>query len=72
MSQTQKDTGARADREGQVLAIVKQKGTVSIRDISQVIKDCSEKTLQRTLLGLIERGVLAKEGERRWSTYRLA
>jgi hypothetical protein len=61
-----------SDREGQVLSIVKEKGQVSIKDIALVIKGCSEKTLQRTLLGLVERGSLKKEGERRWSTYRLA
>lgn len=67
-------TGSQAvsDREGQVLSIVKQKGSVSIKDISQVIKGVSEKTLQRTLLALVECGTLRKEGERRWSTYRLA
>ena len=59
-------------REDSVIAIVKEKGNVTIRDISSVIKDCSEKTLQRTLLALVEKGTLTKEGERRWSTYRLS
>ena len=61
-----------SDRAGRILDIVTAKGTVSIRDVASVITDCSEKTLQRELLSMVENGVLKKEGERRWSTYRLA
>lgn len=60
------------DRSQRILAIVKAKGIVSIGDVSAVVTDCSEKTIQRELLALVDRGVLKKEGERRWSTYRLA
>lgn len=59
-------------RSQAILMVVKAKGVVSIRDVASVITDCSEKTLQRELLALVEQGVLKKEGERRWSTYRLA
>ncbi len=59
-------------RSQAIVTVVKAKGVVSIRDVAAVITDCSEKTLQRELLALVERGVLKKEGERRWSTYRLA
>jgi DeoR/GlpR family transcriptional regulator of sugar metabolism len=61
-----------SDRSQRILAIVKAKGIVSIGDVSAVVTDCSEKTIQRELLALVEQGVLKKEGERRWSTYRLA
>lgn len=44
---------------------------LSIKDFAQVITGCSEKTIQRELLELVEKGVLKKEGERRWSTYYL-
>jgi hypothetical protein len=44
---------------------------LSIKDFAQVIVGCSEKTIQRELLELVEKGVLKKEGERRWSTYYL-
>ena len=60
-----------SDRKGQVLSIIKDKGTVGIKDIAASITDCSEKTIQRILLSLIEEGVVRKEGERRWSTYSL-
>lgn len=59
-------------RSQAILTVVKAKGVVSIRDVADVITDCSEKTIQRELLALVEKGVLRKEGERRWSTYRLA
>ena len=59
------------DRSQRIVDIVTVKGVVSIRDVAGVITDCSEKTLQRELLSLVENGILKKEGERRWSTYRL-
>jgi hypothetical protein len=61
-----------APRSQAILSVVKAKGVVSIRDVAEVVTDCSEKTIQRELLALVEKGVLKKEGERRWSTYRLA
>lgn len=73
-SSAKKDTGNGhgSDRSQRIIDIVTVKGVVSIRDVALVITDCSEKTLQRELLSLVEQGVLRKEGERRWSTYRLA
>lgn len=71
---TQKDTTLfkKTDRSQRIIDIVTAKGTISIRDIASVITDCSEKTLQRELLALVDTGILTKEGERRWSTYRLS
>ncbi len=56
-------------RRENILALIQEKGRVSIKDISVRIKNCSEKTIQRELSALIREGVLKKEGERRWSTY---
>lgn len=56
-------------RRENILALIQQKGRVSIKDISREIKNCSEKTIQRELTALVATGVLKKEGERRWSTY---
>ena len=70
---TSESTKERAkQRRGQILALLQQKDKISIRDVAEVISDCSEKTLQRELLALVGQGVLKKEGERRWSTYSLA
>jgi hypothetical protein len=60
------------DRRATILGLVQRKDRISVRDVANVIKDCSEKTLQRELLALVQQGVLKKEGERRWSTYSLA
>jgi hypothetical protein len=63
---------AQKDRRATILGMLQRKDRVSVRDVASVIKDCSEKTLQRELLALVAQGVLVKDGERRWSTYRLA
>ncbi len=59
------------DREKRVLDVIRDKGIVSIKDISTVIFDVSEKTIQRTLQVLIDKGQIKKEGERRWAKYQL-
>ena len=60
------------DRRSQIISIIEEKDKVSIKDISSVVTNCSEKTLQRELLAMVNDGVLKKEGERRWSTYSMA
>lgn len=62
--------GTHPERREKILSIIRDKEVVSIKDIAFKISDCSEKTIQRELLSLVEEGVLVKEGERRWSTYR--
>ena len=61
--------GTISARGNDILSFIKKKGDASIRDIAAVIKDCSEKTIQRELNALIEGGLLRREGERRWSRY---
>jgi len=61
--------GQAGDRKGQVLEMIKKHGNLGIKDITQTITDCSEKTIQRLLNTLIQEGSVRKEGERRWSTY---
>jgi len=60
------------ERQQIILDIIKEIGESSIKDISDNIKDCSEKTIQRELNTLIYDGVLKKIGERRWSKYIIA
>jgi len=68
-----KDSNVLKDkRQNIIIALVKKHRTLTIKGFTGVIKDCSEKTIQRELLALVARGVLKKEGERRWSTYSLA
>lgn len=59
------------DREKRILDVIRDKNIVSIKDISTVIFDVSEKTIQRTLQLLIDKGQIKKEGERRWAKYQL-
>lgn len=57
------------NRKNIILNTIQKKGSVTIKDISAVVRDCSEKTIQRELLALVSEHVLVKEGERRWSVY---
>lgn len=65
-----KDT-LKPDRTIQIIDIIRNKGEVTIKDISSLIKDCSEKTIQRELIGLLTLGQIKKTGDRRWSRYSL-
>lgn len=60
------------DRQLTIINTIKEKGELSIKDLTDVIKGCSEKTIQRELISLVTDGVLYKTGERRWSRYSLA
>jgi hypothetical protein len=68
-----KDTSSAipSDRTTKIISFLKEKGPVSIRDIRSVIKDISEKTIQRELAQLVNQGLVTRTGERRWSTYAL-
>lgn len=60
------------DRQQAILSVVRDKGgKASIKDISTVIRNVSEKTIQRELQSLIESGSVIRTGERRWSIYSL-
>ncbi len=61
-----KDKGSRRES---ILSVLKEKGPSFIKDISTVIRDVSEKTIQRELQSMVLDGSVKKEGERRWTTY---
>lgn len=61
----------KSNRQEAIINVLKTKSNVTIKDLSKVIKDCSEKTIQRELIELVDKGVVKKEGERRWSRYSL-
>lgn len=60
------------DRQVAIINTIKEKGELSIKDLTDVIQGCSEKTIQRELISLVTDGILYKTGERRWSRYSLA
>lgn len=57
------------ERMSLILEFIKKQKGASIKDITGVIKNCSEKTIQRELSALIRNGLIRKVGERRWSQY---
>ena len=61
----------KTDRQDAIVNLLKGHSNLTIKDFSKVITDCSEKTIQRELLDLVDRGIIKKQGERRWSTYSL-
>ena len=60
------------DRAERIKTVLEAKPQASIKDIAEVITDVSEKTIQRELNSLIEKGQVIREGERRWSKYSVA
>jgi hypothetical protein len=60
------------NRQEIIISMLKSGVHLTIKDFTQNIKDCSEKTIQRELLFLVSKGTIKKEGERRWSKYYLA
>jgi len=60
------------DRRTRIQTILEAKGEATIKDISEIITDCSEKTVQRELNAMIEDNIVKRQGERRWSKYSIA
>ncbi len=70
-STTPNNNMQRDDRRKIILALVRQKPSLTVKDIAKSISGYSEKTIQRELLGMVAEGTLIKRGDRRWSTYSL-
>jgi hypothetical protein len=60
------------DRSVRIKTVLEAKPESTIKDIAEVITDVGEKTIQRELNSLIEKGQVIRQGERRWSKYSLA
>jgi len=58
-----------SDRANKIMLLLKDNNSLTIKDFSNYIKGCSEKTLQRELLKMVAEGKIKKRGERRWSRY---
>lgn len=59
------------DRSTRIKTVLEAVPEATIKDIAEVITDVSEKTIQRELNSLIEKGQVQRQGERRWSKYSL-
>lgn len=60
-----------SDRKSMILSLFDAKDSISIKDVVQAMPGMSEKTIQRELVSLVSDGTLIREGERRWSVYKL-
>lgn len=58
-------------RREAIISVLRTKGPSYIKDLSTVIRDVSEKTIQRELQTLVQEGKVTRTGERRWTTYAL-
>ena len=56
-------------RQKAIIDALKDKKKLTVKEILSFMGDCGEKTVQRELYELIDRGVLKKVGEKRWSAY---
>ncbi len=65
------DIQVRGSRKDTILSVLSTKGPSYIKDISLVIREVSEKTIQRELASLVAAGEVVRTGERRWTTYAL-
>jgi len=63
---------ALSERQKGILTTLKKGERYSIKDILMHVSGVSEKTVQRDLLSLVNKGYLSKAGERRWSSYALS
>lgn len=63
---------SKISRREVILNTVREKTNCSIKDIASKLPSVSEKTIQRELVSMTEEGILVKEGDRRWSTYRIS
>jgi hypothetical protein len=66
------ETGIKTDRKMSIVKVIQIKKEATIKDIVSVVRDCSEKTIQRELMTLVAEGVLKKTGDKRWSRYSFA
>ena len=66
------DTSQTHERREIILSVIKDKGEVYIKDISTIIREVSEKTIQRELQKLVTEGSVVRRGSRRWTAYSLA
>ena len=62
----------KSQRQESIISVLKGQSNITIKDFSKVIKDCSEKTIQRELSAMVQAGLVKKMGEKRWSRYSLA
>lgn len=56
-------------RQDKIIELIRQKGEVGVGEIAVFFGDVSEKTIQRDLILLSDKGILQKRGDKRWRKY---
>lgn len=59
------------ERKTKIVALLRKKTMLSVRDIGRAVGGYSEKTIQRDLNTLVAEGRVKQEGKRRWTRYSL-
>ena len=59
------------DRKKKIIDILKNKDKATVGELAGSFNDYSEKTIQRDLLELVDKGLLKKRGDKRWRVYYL-
>jgi hypothetical protein len=67
----QKGQSEQSSRTERIIALLRTRELMGIRDIALTLPDYSEKMIQRELAGLVESGRVRKVGAKRWSRYGL-
>lgn len=65
-------TEVHGERRRMILHLLGRGQRLGIKDIASQMVGCSEKTVQREVSALVHDKIVLKEGEKRWSSYRLA
>lgn len=66
---TQAIQSVKSKRQNEILKFVNKNKSVGIKDISAIFPDVSEKTVQREISSLVDKGLITKRGNKRWSIY---
>jgi DNA-binding transcriptional ArsR family regulator len=57
------------ERQVTILEFLSERESAKISDLTEFFHEVSSKTIQRDLQDLVNKGILKKEGERRWTVY---
>ena len=57
------------ERQATILEFFSERDSAKISDLTEFFQNVSSKTIQRDLQDLVNKGILKKEGERRWTVY---